>query len=624
MINLVEVNTDNAAVYLNFPFCKSACSYCHYTANLKFGYEHIPDEYFEGILYELKKVCVKFSGTHFKSIYFGGGTPSLLSDAQLSQIERMLKGHNVTYTEVSMELHPNYCNFDYMKNSFINRYSVGVQALDSAILSSYRRSVYSIEDVCTLINNLKSKSPQPYINADLIFDEFIDDKSIYKLKELMPDSITIYPNTKGRGIKRLENIIASLQRAKSILSDAYAPLAHSKFIFLRFGVMQSEYARLECESFGDIIGLGHNSVSYVADKSYLTLFKDGEIGIKERQNKGKRRISAFLASLSVGVRYSSVMQYFPQLTQGHYLRKLDNDNDINEKHTRLSGDDMVYLPESEYIRFYESLLCKYESEYRNCFLSAIAYGDTDLSVIYEVYNKLLLLNKTEYAELVELLGVKDELLTKLPVPDVYILVEGIDGSGKDTFARYLTDCLKQRFCYSKTASISVTGQPVSELECGSEAKKFVEELEYTSEAQVRHCLCVNRIAAEQYISSLSGIKLLIRGLVTDKASFNYVFKKEVNLGEGEIIKSWDYYILVKTAPETADERIERRGVARTWREHLEQLRYFADYYAEYDNELFASKRVVENTSFEQLRECARILADEIYVRAFKGYEKRGK
>ena len=101
---LVDIN--NMALYLNFPFCKSCCSYCHYKNNIQFGYSSIPNSYFELILSQLDSVCTYFRGKHFKSIYFGGGTPSLLSNEQLCIIENTIKNALISCDEVSMELHP--------------------------------------------------------------------------------------------------------------------------------------------------------------------------------------------------------------------------------------------------------------------------------------------------------------------------------------------------------------------------------------------------------------------------------------------------------------------------------------------------------------------------------------
>ena len=88
--------------------------------------------------------------------------------------------------------------------------------------------------------------------------------------------MTIYPNTKGRGVIRLKNIKETFFKIAEKLKG-YIPLANSEFIYLLLESNQSEYSKIECETFGDIIGLGHNSVSLIKDSSFLTLYEKEKI-----------------------------------------------------------------------------------------------------------------------------------------------------------------------------------------------------------------------------------------------------------------------------------------------------------------------------------------------------------
>ena len=63
-------------------------------------------------------------------------------------------------------------------------------------------------------------------------------------------------------------------------------------------------------------------------------------------------------------------------------------------------------------------------------------------------------------------------------------------------------------------------------------------------------------------------------------------------------------------------RIEKRGLDRTWRESLEYLRYFDDYYKRYTDDIFKEKIIIENTDLVILRKIAQRLADDIYAKEF--------
>ena len=303
----------------------------------------------------------------------------------------------------------------------------------------------------------------------------------------------------------------------------------------------------------------------------------------------------------MGVTLGSVKELFPELLFDNYLFTVNEDNDINEKHTIVSDDNLVYLPDTEYIRFLEKILSNFEDNYKNCFLASIGYGDSDVNTIYSVYNDTIITSTN-----------KPEL--KHSIPNMTLLVEGIDGSGKDTFVKLLVKELKNYFKYDGIRSISVMGQPDSHLSHGVEAKKFIEDKIFTTEKESYNDLCENRKASELKIKKINGIKILIRGFVTDRATFNYVFNKDINLAEGTYIKKWDYFIVVHSEPKIADHRISIRGIPRTWREDIDYLTYFSKYYLKFDSLMFEKKLIIINKTIEELKSEAKKLAKEIYDR----------
>lgn len=615
---LKDIRNDNVALYLNFPFCVSPCSYCHYIQNIKFGQSIIPKRYFETICEQLIEVCSSLPHIHYKSIYFGGGTPSLLTDSQIETIFKIFNEYNITSDEISMELHPHYCNFNYETNKYITRYSVAVQAFDDTLLKDYRRNGYSYENITHIVHTLRNNPTCQNINIDLIFDDHIPSHTSDYLEKLQPDTATIYPNTKGRGVERLVSVRKSLLEIRKQFTT-FKLVAKSNFIFVKRNSVHSQYSKIEYETFGDIIGLGHNSVSLIGDTSYLTLYENESIKIKNRENKGSRYLSAFLGSLPVGVTYESVCNFMPELKTGNYLFTVENDADINEKHTKISGNSLVYLPDSEYIRFINNILPNY-TKYTHCFLFSIGFGDENIATLTTAYNYSLVLDNIETNELIDSLklsGNFNKKLYKLCLPNKKILVEGIDGSGKDTFVQLLSNEIKKRFSYNSDCTISVLGQPDSHLKFGHEAKKFVEDLEYTDITQVITALKCNRQQSEARIQSLNGIQILIRGIVTELATLNIAFgdASESDI-ENENPCEWDYYIVVKTDPLIADERIQKRGIPRTWRETPEFLRIFSDYYLSFDSKRFNKKVIIENTSIANLKKAARKLANEIYAEEY--------
>ena len=612
---LTNIDKHNTALYINIPFCKNICTYCHYINNIKFGYNHIPENYFKILIQDIKSVCSKIKNCNLKSIYFGGGTPSLLTDTQILQIKSILNFYKIRSEEISIELYPGRINFNYAENDLFTRYSLGVQSFDDFELKKYKREGYDIQEIRELISLLYKNKHCSSINIDLIFNDSLkiyDTVSI--IEELKPNTVTFYPNTKGRGVKRLKNICCTLRSLKDAF-HYYLPLLRSNFIFIKKGSKPSQYSRIENETFGDIIGIGNNSVSFLGDKSYLKKYLNNKIKIIERCKRGNRYLNSFLSSLPVGLPKRFVRKIFPNALYDHYLLSIPSEIDINSKNSTIDDDNLVYLPETEYVRFYLNHLNKLQQTAKNAFLSTIGYGDTDEKTIIDNYNTQLLMSNNELNNLSHYLTTNKSPNLKLQAPNLYMLVEGIDGSGKDTFVHFLAQQLKCRFSYGDSSSISVMGQPDSSLPYGIEAKRFIENLEYETKESVIRAIRENRAASENILHYKQGICILIRGIVTDIATFNYKFSDKKN-SPSESSINWDYYIIIDVDVDIANKRIEKRGVQRTWREYPNELTYFHNFYNSYQSDIFKEKIIIKNISFETLYNTAIDLANKIYAKEF--------
>lgn len=614
MIDFKKIKYENNAIYINFPFCKTPCSFCHYKNNLKFGFSAIPMEYFEMLMKQLEEGLADIEGTKVASIYMGGGTPSLISDEQCKKISDLFRKYNVTADEVSMELHPGYCNFDFENTPFFNRYSIGVQSFDENRRKEYKRRGYSQNDIFEIIDKIRKSTPEKIINIDLIFDQLLSDPEIDNIINLKPETVTFYPNTMGRGKERLRNILTTLKRVKERL-EGYHSLGKSKFIFIKEGFRQSFYSELEYELYGNILGIGHNSITSIHNESFLTKYENNKVFIKKR-NEENRILNLIMMGLASGIKKKVAKEYLPDLYKEHFFYSVSTEEDVLEKHSEVKDNELVFLPESEYVRFHSELMNLGKMGLSKTFLNSIGFGDNQYEIIEEIYNRSLDLSEQEKKRLEKLTG--RENLVKIGCPKKIILIEGIDGSGKDTFARILVSELKKRFYYSEDSNISITGEPNSRFEFGNEAKAFVEDLKYDEDyKKVIKVLTQNRIETEKYIKELSGITILIRGLVTDKATFFRVFNEDAFLGEGIEIPKWDKYIVIDVHEKMADERISKRNLPRTWREAVEHLAYFRKYYLDFESDLFTEKQIIKNESRIVLKNRASEMADSIYAETIR-------
>ena len=130
-----------AGLYLHIPFCKSKCAYCDFfsvaTLNQK-------EDFIKALIGELKLQKEYLVNESIDSIYFGGGTPSVLVIKELDLIlNEICKNYTVNpKAEITLEANPDDLDINYLKNlrnSGVNRLSIGVQSFIDNHLTRMKR-----------------------------------------------------------------------------------------------------------------------------------------------------------------------------------------------------------------------------------------------------------------------------------------------------------------------------------------------------------------------------------------------------------------------------------------------------------------------------------------------------
>ena len=131
-----------AGIYIHIPFCKQACNYCdfHFSTSLK-----MKTTFVDALLIEIKLRKAVFANEIIHSIYFGGGTPSLLSEKDLDRIFSMLySSFQVSPSaEITLEANPDdlsRAKITALKNTPINRLSIGIQSFRDQDLKFMNRA----------------------------------------------------------------------------------------------------------------------------------------------------------------------------------------------------------------------------------------------------------------------------------------------------------------------------------------------------------------------------------------------------------------------------------------------------------------------------------------------------
>src|SRR5262245_41202844 len=130
-------NTSPIAIYFHWPFCLAKCPYCDFNVHVRDTIDHAGMErcYLRAIEYYAKLM----PGREVISVFFGGGTPSLMQPATVKNILSAIQSHwpVAKNVEITLEANPTSVEtekFKAFREAGINRVSLGVQSLDDAQL----------------------------------------------------------------------------------------------------------------------------------------------------------------------------------------------------------------------------------------------------------------------------------------------------------------------------------------------------------------------------------------------------------------------------------------------------------------------------------------------------------
>lgn len=146
------MNNKNIGVYIHTPFCRSKCPYCDFYS---IPYESdIADRYVDALINEINSADEFTADT----LFFGGGTPSLLGANRLNRILNALSGKLTDNCEITLECNPKTVDFGILKDYYtigINRLSIGVQSFNDNELKALGR-IHSSYDAKNIVSEAQS------------------------------------------------------------------------------------------------------------------------------------------------------------------------------------------------------------------------------------------------------------------------------------------------------------------------------------------------------------------------------------------------------------------------------------------------------------------------------------
>ena len=182
---------ETTGIYIHIPFCIRKCPYCSFTS---FTAEKIPEkEYLNAIVKEIETRCREIDLPDIGTIYFGGGTPSLISPGGISSILPALAGKfRLTNPEITIEANPGTVDLDKLRgyrNEGVNRISIGIQSFNDRLLLNLGRSHSSKK----ALNAFESARTAGFNNIGIDLIHSVGGESLQDWQDDLKEAVLLHP-----------------------------------------------------------------------------------------------------------------------------------------------------------------------------------------------------------------------------------------------------------------------------------------------------------------------------------------------------------------------------------------------------------------------------------------------
>ena len=276
--------TDEAplGLYLHVPFCEAKCTYCHFAIDPSRPGEDRQERYAAALLREIESAA----GAPADTIYFGGGTPTLLSIERLSRLIAALRGHFAVApgAEITVEANPRdlaAAGYAELRAIGVSRLSLGAQSFDDFVLREMGR-LHSADDARAAVTSARAAGFTS-VSLDLILgwpgeSEERWRRNLEAVAALRPDHVSLYVlelegktllthrARQGRLALPDDDLVADLYR---LTLEALAGLGLARYEISNFARAGHE-SRHNAKYWADaaFLGFGMSAHSYLAGRRF--------------------------------------------------------------------------------------------------------------------------------------------------------------------------------------------------------------------------------------------------------------------------------------------------------------------------------------------------------------------
>lgn len=283
------MSTDPLALYLHLPFCRSKCHYCDF--NSVVAASNLREEYLQALLQEMAYYSrdSRVQGRTFSSVFLGGGTPSYFEGEQLKKLLESCRNcfEIAKDAEWSLEANPGTLSPEklaILKESGINRLSLGVQSFDEALLKRIGRS-HTVAEAEAAVSSIR-RAGFSNLSLDLIFG--LPEQSLQQYRHSLERAISLKPTHLSLyGLQLEEGTVFYQQDLEGQLQLPDADTEVAMFWLGKELLEQAGYRHYEISNFAlpgypcrhnlvywhnrDYLGLGAGAASYLDHQRFSHL-----------------------------------------------------------------------------------------------------------------------------------------------------------------------------------------------------------------------------------------------------------------------------------------------------------------------------------------------------------------
>jgi len=287
-----------SGIYIHIPFCKQACHYCdfHFSTSMK-----KKDEMVLALTKEISMRKEEFKNEVVETIYFGGGTPSVLAIEDLRLlIDAVLKNYNIVENpEITVEANPDDLNNEFIRqlaNSSINRLSIGIQSFFEEDLKMMNRA-HNAEEAKKCLEEATKHFDN--ISLDLIYGipgmsneqwmQNIATALSFGIPHISSYALTVEPKT------ALHSFIQ-----KGIIPPPEDEVAQEHFEILVEKLEEAGFIHYELSNFGQENYFSKNNSSYWLGKKYIGIGPSAHSYDGEKRGWNVSNNALYIKSLQEG------------------------------------------------------------------------------------------------------------------------------------------------------------------------------------------------------------------------------------------------------------------------------------------------------------------------------------